>query len=152
MDISQPVRNLIIERHLTGGQSWRQIANSFGLPKSSVSNILRRYKKQGITGTIRKGKCGRKRSLTLRDERNLARLSTANPQATARQVRASVGSPVTDVSISTIKRSLQRSGRAAYRPSKSPTLSAAQRLTRLQWCRAHVEWKTVDWKKVSFCK
>jgi hypothetical protein len=101
---------------------------------------------------LRTGRCGRKRSLSLRDERNLARRSTANPQATARQLRAVIGDPITGVSISTIKRSLQRSGRAAYRPSKSPTLTAAQRWRRLEWSRAHAHRKTAVWEKVSLFK
>jgi transposase len=150
MDTPQTVRDIIVKRHLIGQQSWRQIATTMGLPKSTVSNILRQYQQHGIIGTKRAGKCGRKRSLTKRDERALARASQVNPRGTARQLRASVGGSVTSVSVSTIKRSLQRLGRLAFRPSKSPSFTCAQRQKRLQWCRAHAHWNSDMWKKVSF--
>jgi hypothetical protein len=70
--------------------------------------------------------------------------------ATARQLRTLVGGNVATVSLPTVKRTLIRQGRLAYRPCKSPSLNAHQRLVRLQWCRQFGNWTEEDWKKVGF--
>jgi transposase len=146
MDIPQPIRDLVIQRHLSGQQSWRQIAVNMGLPKSTVSNILRRYEQSGLQGTQRIGRCGRKRALTERDEKRLTRASQLNPRATARQLRGEINAVV---SISAIKRSLHRLGRMAFRPSKCPSFTREQQTRRLHWCRMHAHWTFEHWKRVS---
>jgi transposase len=74
--------------------------------------------------------------------------SVDNPHMTAREIRVSVGGSVAQVSINTVKRSLIRQGRFAYRPRKSPSLSTAQRNVRLRWCQQHRDWSAEQWKKV----
>lgn len=147
MDVPQDVRNLLVAHH-EAGHSWRRIAEMVNMPKSTVSNILRRYRETGSAQAMRVGRCGRPRSLSERDERALARASTVNPKLTAREIRSTVGGRVAAVSVSTIKRALRRQGRYAHRPRKSPSLTTAQQKARLQWCRKHSGWEVEKWRKV----
>ena len=53
-----------------------------------------------------------------------------------------------DVHLNTVRRHLRSIGQVAYRPVKSPYLSAKQMKTRLQWCLRYQGWTVEDWKKV----
>ena len=90
-----------------------------------------------------------RRLLSPRSERMLVRACIINPGLTAREIQAQVQGPSTSVSIDTVKRTLRRHGIVAYRPIKAPSLNAAQKKTRLLWCRAHQGWTVTDWQKVS---
>jgi transposase len=147
MDTPRNLRELMVNLH-NEGESWRRIATVLHQPKSTVSNILRRYKQTGSIENRRSGRCGRHRKLSLRDERALARGSVANPSSTARQLRSSVGGRAASVSLSTIKRALKRQGRVAQRPKKSPSLNRAQMSNRLRWCQQFSGWDAERWRKV----
>jgi hypothetical protein len=87
--------------------------------------------------------------LTVREERSVLRASTKNPQATARELQACVGGNVVRVSVDTIKRTLRKHGKLAYRPMKSPLLTPHQKAVRVQWCRQYQLWTAENWRKVS---
>jgi len=147
MDVPQAIRELIMLLH-GEGNSVRKIAAIIKRPKSTVSDIIQLYQKTGNVSSCRKGRCGRRRSLTTRDEKAVARASTINPTATAREIRSSVGGNTASVSLCTIRRSLIRQGRLVYRPLKCPSLDAAKRSVRLKWCRQFAAWTVENWKKV----
>ena len=73
-----------------------------------------------------------------------------NPTLTARQVQDSVGGEAANVDVSTIRRSLRRSGLVAYRPVPSPNLTAPRMRRRLQWAREHINWTAAQWKRIVF--
>jgi transposase len=148
MDTSFELRQLIITHH-QGGVSCRRIAELLAKPKSTVIDIVQRFKRTGSIQPSRTGRCGRPRKLTDRDERALLRKSVSDPKLTAREIRSNVGSAVLGVSISTVKRCLRRRGRLSFRPVKSPSLNAAQRKVRLQWCKQFRDWDEEKWQQVS---
>ena len=119
MDTSNNRRGLIIE-HFEIGHSVRQIATFTNTPKSTVQDIIASFKKTGTTSSKIKGRPPTTQKLSTRDQRALARASTANPRAYARQIQYVVGGAATTVSVRTIERSLLKSGRIPYRPRKSP--------------------------------
>lgn len=147
MDVPLNIRSLIIQQH-RGGMTSRQIAKTLSVCKSTVNNLIKRFHKTGTVKPTRIGKCGRHRILTERDERGLRRASVANPTLTARELRTSVAGNVSQVSISTIKRTLIRRGRFSYRPRKCPALTSAQMRVRLKWCRENRNRTEDYWKKV----
>lgn len=104
MDTPQAMRDLIVAYHKNKELSWRQIAVRVKRPKSTVSNILRKYCQTGSSQATRKGKCGRRPLLTIQDERALTRASKANPNATARQLREKVGGRLLSVGMTTVKK------------------------------------------------
>ena len=149
MDTANEVRQLIIHHYQTGFHTQQQIANIVQCPRSTVGDIIRHFNQQGTTNTLRKGRCGRKRCLNVRVERAICRTSKTNPQMTARQIKEEVGGSAANVSIDTIKRTLRRLGRFAYRPSACPALNDRQKCKRLEWCQDHQFWTTDQWRKVS---
>lgn len=126
----------------------REISAAINVPKSTVSDIIKRFETTGKNSSNRVGKCGRKRSLSPRMERRIVRESEKNPQATARDIQQSVGGAATIVHINTVKRTLSRYGRRSYRPVKAPSLSSKQQKVRLEWARKHAHWTENEWSKV----
>jgi hypothetical protein len=84
----------------------------------------------------------------VRDERALARISIANPKATAHEIQSSAGPVVEDVSLRTIQRGLNNRDRRAYRPTFGPYLTPERMRNRLLWAREHKDWSINDWSKV----
>lgn len=148
MDTSLVVRKLVIQKYLQK-LTQSDIAQQLNVCQSTVSRLISRYKSSGTLTALRKGKCGRKRLLSARTDRLLARASKKNPRATAADIQKTVGGDANMVSLCTIKRSLRRSDRLAYRPNKSPQWNASQMRVRLQWCLEHRYMSIEDWKKVS---
>ena len=149
MDTPQAIRDAIIAHHQTGLYTQKQIGDMLDRSRSTIRNIIKNFHRNGTSSVQRKGQCGRKRLLSTRDQRAIARVSQANPCFTAREVQAEAGGNAAAVSIDTIKRSLRRSGLKSYRPSASPCWTAAQRAARLRWCREHQHWSQDQWRKVS---
>lgn len=147
MDAPLAIRKLIIEK-FHQNTSQVTISRQLNISTSSVNNIITHYRRTGQIEATRAGRCGRKRIFTTRDERMLARASTKHPQTTARQLQQMVGGSVATASKSTVCRSLNRSGKMAYRPCKAPLLTKKQMKTRLKWARDHESWSIDMWKKV----
>jgi len=148
MDVAENIRKVAVEHHRSG-LSIRKIARNLNLPKSTIGNIIKRYSNTGEISSRRRGRCGRPNLLTVREERSVCRASTMNPQATARELQACVGGNVVRVSVDTIKRTLRKHGKLAYRPMKSPFLTPNQKAVRVQWCRQYQHWAAENWRKVS---
>ena len=144
MDLPQAIRQLIIEYHCDG-VSCRRIAEIFKRPMSTVIDIVRKFKDTGSLEPGHVERCGRSRILSARDERAIARAGVADPPLTVREIRAHVRGNAAMASISTMKRSLRRQGRA----SKSPALNVAKRLTHLHRCRKYRDWDEGKWSLVS---
>jgi hypothetical protein len=147
MDTPATTCKLII-RKVNDGMTQRAISAQLHLSQSAVARAVIRYKKTGKFAALRHGRCGRRLSLSVRTTRLLARASVQNPRASAREVQTTVGGNASNVSLSTVRRSLVRSGRLAFRPVKSPAWTNAQMLTRLQWVRKYRGWSVDHWKKV----
>jgi transposase len=147
MDTPVAVLRLIIMK-LNEGLTQREIAVHLNVTQSVVARTVLHYKKTGHWQTIRKGKCGWKQSLSPHLARIVARESLKNPRATARQIRQAVGGSVTAVSLDTLRRSLNRSGRKAFRPVKSPSWTPSQMRVRLLWARRYSKWSAQQWQKV----
>lgn len=145
MDTTPQIKRLVLQKHREG-MSLRSISSDLHMPKSTVHDIIRR----NTTESHRIGRCGRRRILSVADERLLARCSSRDPRMTARQLQNEAGNTFLNVSLSTIQRSLNRSGLLAYRPVAAPSLSSQQRQTRLVWARKYIHWSPQDWCNVVF--
>lgn len=148
MDTPYAKRELVI---LLYNQKVKQItiSNHLNIPSSTVNDIIKRYKSTGNIEANR-GSCGgHNRLLSIRNDRLIARECQKNPQLTARQLQATIGTSLPPVSLSTFKNSLRRSGKMAYRPLVSPRLSKKQMKIRLEWARQHQYWTVNQWKRVS---
>ena len=149
MDTPLSVREIIFQHYQTSQYTQQQIADMVHCPRSTVRDIIHHFQSTNILDIQRKGRCGRKKLLSIRDERAIVRRSIANPRLTAREIQADVGGRVGRVSVETIKRSLRRSGLRSYRPTKSPSLDSRKMAVRLRWCRTYQHWNATQWQKVS---
>ena len=140
---------MIIAHYETGELACRQIAALLKVTKSTVFNILKKFRETGSSHATRSGRCGRRPLLTARDERALIRASKTCPTSTARQLREKVGGRLSAISLSLVKKVLNKSGLRGYRPRKSPLLTTVRMRNRLAWCRQHEHWNKEMWAQVS---
>ena len=70
MDISQEIRSLVIEKFKEGVKQ-KDICMHLKLNKSEVSKLIKRFKTTGSVSSRRKGRRGRKSSLSDRDMRKI---------------------------------------------------------------------------------
>ena len=109
----------------------QMISSAVLVPKSTVADIVKVFSVSGNFDSRRQGTCVRKRKLTKREGRLVARYSSLHPQETARQLQETIGGSLKQVSLSTIRRTLSRQSIFAYRHVAAPQLTPAAQLKRL---------------------
>ena len=147
MDVSPRKRSRIVTLHQFTTMSQRSIAAEVGINQSSVCRIVAHLKKSGKLSPTRKGKCGRKRKMTKREERMLLSENKRRPFMTSIQHKSSLA---LDVSTRTVRRVLQKNGRVSKRPVKKQLLTSEMKRKRLIWARKHRSWTVDQWKRVLF--
>ena len=146
---SQEVRDLIVFNRFTNQMSYKEIAKVFRVSMSTARSICLRYETTGSSAPLRRHNA-RRRSLSPVVERQLKRRSLANPRLTARQLQQATGGQASTVSLTTIRRSLRRSGLFCYRPVRAPQLSKTRISKRHQWAQTYAKWKAPQWTRVIF--
>jgi len=79
-DINEQQQKAIIEGRKQG-RTHEQLAQQFGVSKSTITKFLKRWKIQG--GYVKKMKTGRPRCTTSVVDRNILRTARSNPRLTA---------------------------------------------------------------------
>ena len=134
MDIPILVHNTIFSR-FQEKLSQRTVAALLCLSRSTVRNIINRFKLIQSTESRRRGGCGRKILLSNRHQRKLLRPSARFPNYSGRPLQFEAGGQCAKVNTRSIRRYLQRLGRGARRPLKSPSWTPTQRLRYHNWCK-----------------
>lgn len=140
-------RKAVLEMHKRGS-SYGQISALLGVPRSTCSDIVRRF---GERGSVKdKISPGRPRILDERDDRDIVRKlnnqSTSTAAAIGRELR-SMGMQLSD---DTVRRSLQRQGLQARVKVKKPLLTKKHRARRFQWAKKCNRFTWEDWSFVIF--
>jgi len=124
------------------------IANRINRSPTAVRRLIQRWEEDGTLDT--KSRPGRPRGTLPGDDRFMKIRSLQDRRATAHDIRHQItgvdGTP--KVSVWTIRRRLRDFGLFARRPRRKPLLTKANKVYRLAWARAHVNWTIEDWKKV----
>jgi len=105
------------------------------------------------TGTFspsRRGRCGRKRKTTTREDRILLKHSITDPRKTSDQLRNDLAGYGVNVCSSTVRRRLLAVGRPAHKPYKKQLLTTAMKRKRLLWAKQHRHWTKEQWGKVMY--
>ena len=150
MDTPQGKRSSIVAMKENTSMSIRSIAAALQVPKSTVSNVINQYKKTGSIETKRKGKCGRKKKTSPRDDAFLLRESIKYPKKTSHQLNVAISGHGVSIDSSTVRRRLLAAGRPAYRSVKKQLLTLAMKKKRYHWAKVYKGWTAEDWKKVVF--
>ena len=141
-----PRKRAIIAQYVRDGLTVREIATRINIPKSTVGNIVKRFK---VSGSSEAGKhTGRKRVTTRREDLLLKRAVMKHPSMSSLELKIECQSKA---SPQTIRRRLVKEfGLRSRRPARKPLLNRAQRLKRLAFCQKHRQWTATEWSKVMF--
>ena len=89
--------------YVTTPQSLKKkIAESVGVSLGSMSSILKQKRETGIIKVQRKGRCGRKRKTTKRDDLAFLRNSKLNPRKTSEEIKRDLDKSGVHVSLSNV--------------------------------------------------
>ena len=147
-DITPKKRACIWAFHEHCQASTRDIAKLYNVSQSSVARIIKQFKETG--SPKRKGKCGRKRKTTARNDAYLLRKSKLDPRKTSSDLQKDLSTAGVEISASLVRRRLVFGGRRATRPQKKQLLTVHMKKKRLAWAKKYRKWTTADWKKVLF--
>ena len=94
-----------------------------------------------------KPRSGRPRKTTRREDKLMVRQVQINPFISCKDIKVQIQRP--DVSIHTIRRRLIKVGKLkSRRAAKKPWLREVNRLRRLAWARAHINWTSDQWRSI----
>jgi hypothetical protein len=140
-----PYENGLIIAGFQGGKKARQLHEELQIPISTLYCKWKRFLKEGTL--VPKPRCGSPKKTTDREDSMIVREVKKNPFMTCKQVAVAVGRP--DLSPDTIKRRLVKVGKLKCRTAaKKPWLRPVNRVNRLAWARAHVNWTQAQWREV----
>ena len=139
---SQDVKKKIVNFYKSG-LSLGSISKRLNIPRASVQTIIKKYK---TTETLPRS--GRKRKLTVADERLVVRKVRMNPKLTAKEIVNYLEASGMNVSTSTIKRILHKNQLKGCRARKKPLLQQRHRKARLKFARDHQDKDLTFWKHV----
>ena len=149
-DTSVKTRATILALHSECGMPSRDIASKVKVSQMTVLRVIKRFEDTGSMSPKRKGKCGRKRKTSKREDAFLLRQSKFDPKKTSVDLRKDLAAVGVDISTSLVRYRLLEAGRKARRPAKKQLLTEKMRQKRLAWSRKYKDWSVEDWKKVTF--
>lgn len=136
----------IIGCHLAN-LSIRQISKKLDLPKSTIGNVLTRWKTEGNVQT--KSRTGRPRKLTERGRRSLNRIVTKSRRMSLDTVtsefQASTGVAACP---NTVRNELHSMGFRGSAAAHKPLISPANAKHRMEWCKERKSWTVDRWKSI----
>ncbi|XP_076029868.1 uncharacterized protein LOC143018394 [Oratosquilla oratoria] len=146
-ELSEDLRLWIVDAHKQG-KGYKKISKQFEVPVAMVQSIIKKFKNFGTVKNLM-GR-GQKAKMSVRDGRKLVRKVADNPRITSKALLSDLKKSGTNISRSTLKRTLHRAGLRGCRPRKTPLLTAKHRAARLAFARAHLDkdpsfWKSVLW-------
>ena len=141
---SSDLKNIVINNY-KNGLSQKDIVKKFGLPKSTVSFIIKKFKVYGSVVTVHRG--GRPKQTTQKEDARIVREFKKYPDKSASSV---VEALRLTVSSRTVQRRACAAGLKSYRAAKKPFISKKNRRARIQFAKEHVEWTLQQWNRVLF--
>lgn len=139
------IRTLLL--HTSNSQ--RKIAELTGVSAAIVNKIKANIVEKLSLSPKRKGRCGRKRMTTPRDDRQIRDICLTNRKKSSSYLTKLVKESGLKVSQRTVRRRLVEEGLTGHRPSKKPKLTEAMKKKRLAWARDYRHMTTHDWSKVA---
>jgi len=139
-------KQLVIQ-YFTNGFIMRKIAEKLKMKKSTVNDIIQRYKRTGSVEN--KPGRGRKRKLTNRQIRKVVISSKKHPFMTARELRNECNIE-NRVCVDTVRKILQQNNLFGRISVKKPFLNKLQKHKRRVWCESKKDWLNIQWKRVIY--
>jgi len=129
------------------GYSVEAIAKRVKCSHSAVSKTVKRHKETGSVDD--RPRSGRPRLSTLRDDRELLRISLRNRMFTSTQLKREWNeTSLISCSARTVRRRLDENGLFGRVARRKPLLTDRHRKIRLKWAKEHKNWSIEDWNRV----
>lgn len=142
------LRNLIID-HYKKGKSQREIAAIVNKPRTTVANIIKRFKNEGRV--INKPKISPKKLFSERQERWIVNQIKINPRLSAPKLRDMVEKHFNiSCNAETVRRVLRNNGLNGRIARKKPFVSSKNKKIRLQFAHSYAGKDFSFWKNVLF--
>ena len=136
------IRERIVGMCLAGAKQTT-VAETLGIPKSSVNDIWQRFLKQGTTENAPRS--GRPSLITQRDKRQLATIVTKDRRASLADITKNWNP---NVSTSTTRRALHDLELNSRIARKKPFLNENHVARRLAWATKHKNWSLEESKRI----
>ncbi|CAK9829693.1 Transposable element Tcb2 transposase [Anthophora retusa] len=134
---------------LQNGESISDVSRRFNIAKQTVYCIQKRFQERGHLEN--KFKSGRPKKTSIRQDRQIRRLSIADPRRTAVEIhRSLIDTDDLDISVRTVRRRLMSFGLRGRHGVKKPLISKKNRMARLKFAQEHLHWSIEDWSNVLF--
>jgi transposase len=128
---------------VNSNKSARQISRELGIPHSTVSYAIERFKKTGSNNDLPRS--GRPSLLTERNTNILGRTVKKNCFKPLKEV---INQLPINVYVRTAWNALKERGINLYVAAKKPKITAKNIHKRKDWCKETANWTNEDWKKV----
>ena len=146
--VSTERKNTILDMHYLGVKQ-KDIVAYYGMPQSTVSNIIRRGRDNNDASSIEKR--GRKRKLSTRSIRALLKYARKNRFKSATEIASEfIESTGLTVSTKTVRRYLHGNGVNNYVAISKPHLSKKNLRARMRWAKKHTQWSNEEWNRTIF--
>ena len=127
------------------GHSARKVASMTGVSHTTVLRVCKQFNETGSLEN--QPRSGRPRSLSVRQERQLARAVRSGRISTALEASSQLtGQNGSTVSVQTVRRALRHQGLRSYVKKRKPLLTRTHRKRRCEFARKHQDWSIDDWK------
>lgn len=126
----------------------RRIAEILNVSQATVKRINMKLKTGLELEAERKGRCGRKRITSARDDRKIKKVIKENRKMPAKKLKTVLEQQGIKVSLNTLRRRSYEQGFKCRRPLKKPKLTPAMIKKRLTWAKNHADFSQDDWNKV----
>src|SRR4051794_17115334 len=140
---------VILKLHSLGYTAPKISTECDGVPKSTVTSIIRRANLNPNQPYQKAHRAGRPPKLSARAERRLVRFLDQNPFETL----ASLSTPSKSghqLHHNTTRKYLKKNERYAFRPRHKPFLTKKHKACRLKFAKQYVKWEDSDWDCVAF--
>jgi transposase len=128
--------------------STREIEKILDHPQKTISNIIMKYRDEGMTTTAQRS--GRPKILLDLDKRHLVNIVKKNRNVTIEELTDEFKQSLSiSISSSTVRNYLHQEGYFGRVAKKKPYVSESNRKKRLGWCRMRKDWNE-EWNKIIF--
>ena len=142
-----PAERNIALGQLQAGVAVDQVATSFGVHRTTIQRLARRFQATGTAND--RPRSGRPRCTTAAQDRLIIRQHVRDPFRSAVETARNLPR-ANPVSAQTVINRLRSRGLRCRRPNVGLVLNAQSRAARLQWARAHQQWPRQRWLNILF--
>lgn len=151
-DLSDFERGQIYALKFLAGWTCKEIAGAIVINYDAVKKYCQRVPEKQASNTSlstdRKGKCGRDRCTTQRDDRVMCRTALGDRFLTATAIKRQHDD--INCCVRTVRRRLNDSGLLSRTPAPKSLLSLVHKRNRLTWSIEHLNWTQQQWQTVIF--